>query len=101
MLQHGLNKFPNEAQPESLFRIHNCFNHSQSTASITKEMVKDLYAVWVKVDETLPWIELKGAYQTRREARRAAEGFLNSTQMKIVSMPEKRNQMRALATIKR
>ncbi|MFZ1039509.1 MAG: hypothetical protein WAN53_06480 [Candidatus Bathyarchaeia archaeon] len=64
-------------------------------------MVKDLYAVWVKVDETLPWIELKGAYQTRREARRAAEGFLNSMQMKIVSMPEKRNQMRALATIKR
>jgi hypothetical protein len=63
--------------------------------------VKDLYAIWIKVDETLPWIEFKGAYQTRREARRAAEGLVNSIQMKIVSMPEKRNQMRALATIKR
>jgi hypothetical protein len=62
---------------------------------------KDLFAVWIKVDETLPWIELKGAYQTRREARRAAEGFLNSMQMKIVSIPEKRSQTKVLATIKR
>jgi hypothetical protein len=62
---------------------------------------RDLFAVWIKVDETLPWIELKGAYQTRREARRAAEGFLNSMQMKIVSVPEKRSQMKVLATIRR
>jgi hypothetical protein len=64
-------------------------------------VVKDLYVIWIKVDETLPWVELKETYQTRVEARKAAEGFVNTIQMKIVSMPEKRNQMKALATIKR
>jgi len=63
-------------------------------------MVKNLYAVWIKIDDALPWIELKGTYQTRREAEKAAEDSLNNIKVKIVTIPEKRKPMKALATIR-
>lgn len=63
-------------------------------------MVKNLYSVWIKIDETLPWIELKGTYQTRKEARKAAEDLLNCIQTKIVAVQEKGKPMKAVATIK-
>jgi hypothetical protein len=59
-----------------------------------------LYTVWIKIDKTLPWIEVEGSYQTRREAKKAAEDFLNSIQMKIVTIPEKGKQMKAMVTIR-
>jgi hypothetical protein len=62
--------------------------------------VKNLYAVWIKIDETLPWIELKGEYQTRREAKKAANEFLNVVKIKIVEFPEKRSRMKALEFVK-
>jgi hypothetical protein len=64
-------------------------------------MVKKVYAVWIKVDSTLPWIELKRAYQTRKEARKAAQDFLNSMQIRIVTIPETEKKVRPLATIRR
>jgi hypothetical protein len=64
-------------------------------------MVKNLYAIWIRIDETLPWIELKETYQTRKEANKAAEDFLKGLRMEIVEMPMKGNQMKALATVKR
>lgn len=63
-------------------------------------MVKNLYTTWIKIDETLPWIELKGVYQTKREAKKAAKDLLGSIKVKIVAAPEKRKQMKALATIR-
>ena len=63
-------------------------------------MVKILYSVWIRIDETLPWIELKGAYQTRKEAKRAAEEALDHIKARIVAMPEKNSGMKKLATIK-
>jgi hypothetical protein len=63
-------------------------------------MVKNLYAVWIKIDETLPWIELKGKYQTRREAKRATDKFLSSIKVRVVTMPEKGRRVKALATVK-
>lgn len=45
------------------------------------------YSVWIKIDETLPWIELKKNYQTREEAKKGAEDFLHSMQMKVVRTP--------------
>jgi len=64
-------------------------------------MVKNLYAIWIRIDETLPWIELKETYQVRKEANKAAEDFLKGLRMEIVEMPMKGNQMKALATAKR
>jgi len=63
-------------------------------------MVKNLYAVWIKIDETLPWIELKGEHQTRREAKKAATEFLNVVKIKIVEFPEKRSPMKAVVSVK-
>jgi len=63
--------------------------------------VENLHAVWIKIDETLPWIELKGTYETRKNARQAAENLLCKTQIKIVAMPEKRQQLSAIAAIRR
>ena len=60
-----------------------------------------MHAVWVKIDETLPWIELKGTYETRKDARKAAEDCLYKAQIKIVAIPEKSKQLKAVATIKR
>lgn len=61
------------------------------------------YAVWIKIDETLPWIELKGIFKTKKEARKAAKEILDRVQLRIVEFPkkstpkEKRRLMKALA----
>jgi hypothetical protein len=63
-------------------------------------MVKNLYTVWIKIDETLPWIELKGEYQTRREAKKAANESLSMVKIKTVEITEKRSPMKALEFVK-
>ena len=63
-------------------------------------MVKNLYTVWIKIDETLPWIELKGEYQTRRDAKRAANEFLSMVKIKTVEIQEKRSPVKALEVVK-
>jgi len=63
-------------------------------------MVKNLYTVWIKIDETLPWIELKGEYQTRKAAKKAKEETLNNAKVKIVRIPEVRESIKALAATK-
>jgi len=47
--------------------------------------VKNLYTVWIKINETLPWIELENEYQTRVEARKEVDKILNNTKIRIVS----------------
>lgn len=49
-----------------------------------------MYAVWVRIDETLPWIELKGKYTTKREAKNAAREILNHAEVKVVDVPKRR-----------
>jgi hypothetical protein len=50
-------------------------------------LVKNVYVVWVKIDETLPWIELKGTYQTMKAAKTAATEARSELRMKIVNAP--------------
>lgn len=57
-----------------------------------------MYNVWIKIDEELPWIELKGAYRTRRGAQDAAREFLESVKVRVVQIPEK-NQANSLIAI--
>jgi len=54
-----------------------------------------LYSVWIKIDETLPWIELKKLYPSRNDACEAAEDFLRSMQMKIVRVPARQSLERS------
>ena len=65
------------------------------------QAVKNLHAIWIKIDESLPWIELKGTYETRKDAKKAAKNCIDKTQVKIVAIPENRKQPKAIATIKR
>jgi len=61
-------------------------------------MVKKLYIICVKIDDTLPWIELKGEYQTKKAAKKAAEEFLKSAKIKVARIPESRERLKAILT---
>jgi hypothetical protein len=49
-----------------------------------------LYTVLIRVDETLPWIELKGEYETRKEAQRAAAKAIEKMAVTVVNVPQGR-----------
>lgn len=60
-----------------------------------------MYAVWIRIDEKLPWIELKGTYHTKTEARKAAKEFLKTIRVKIVKVSVEGKPMKAVAIVKR
>jgi hypothetical protein len=55
--------------------------------------------VLIRVDETLPWIELKGQYETRKKARHAAEETIRKIALMIVNTQEKK-PLKALAVMR-
>ncbi|MEM2910896.1 MAG: hypothetical protein QXM52_06950 [Candidatus Bathyarchaeia archaeon] len=59
-----------------------------------------MYAVWVKIDETLPWIELKGTYETKRDAQKAAKELLGNVMVKVAYVSKERKHMNTLLTVK-
>jgi hypothetical protein len=59
---------------------------------------ESMYTVWIRADHTLPWIELKGEYETKSKARRAAQTALGKVEVKIVNFPEKTKTVKVLAT---
>jgi ribosomal protein S11 len=59
-----------------------------------------MYCVMVKIEESLPWIELKGEYATRTEARQAAQRVMQRIGMKIASIPDEKRPMKALVTVR-
>ncbi len=61
--------------------------------------VKAFYIVWVKVDESLPWIELKGIYGTRKAAKEAARELVGKATIKVVRVNAKAEGIRTLAAI--
>ncbi|MEM1538878.1 MAG: hypothetical protein QXW82_01465 [Candidatus Bathyarchaeia archaeon] len=50
-----------------------------------------MYALWVKVDETLPWLELEGSYETEGAAKKAVKGLFCKRAVKIVRIKCKNN----------
>ena len=63
-------------------------------------MVKNVYTVWIKINETLPWIELENEYQTRVEARKEVEKILKNAKIRIVSEQKKAKRVKVLVAIK-
>jgi hypothetical protein len=63
--------------------------------------VGNLHAIWVRVDETLPWIELEGTYETRKDAKEAANNCLHRTRIRIVTIPKRGKQFKPIATTRR
>ncbi|MBS7608860.1 MAG: hypothetical protein QXL77_05090 [Candidatus Bathyarchaeia archaeon] len=60
-----------------------------------------MYAVWIKIDEALPWIELKGTYETKGEAQKAAKETLKTIKVKIVKVDVERKPLKAAVIVKR
>jgi len=59
-----------------------------------------MYCVMVKIEESLPWIELKGEYATRTEAKQAAQRVMQRIGMKIASIPDEKRPMKAFLTVR-
>ena len=59
-----------------------------------------MYTVLIRVDETLPWIELKGDYETRKEARHAAEEAIRKMVVMVLNIPQEKRPLNALAVMK-
>jgi hypothetical protein len=51
-------------------------------------VVKQMYSAWKKLDDSLPWIELEEAFQTKAEAQKAVEEVLNKAKIKISKLPK-------------
>jgi hypothetical protein len=49
-----------------------------------------MYSAWIKLDDSLPWIELEKAFQTKAEAQKAAQEVLRKVQIKISGLPNKK-----------
>jgi hypothetical protein len=63
-------------------------------------MVRNLYAVWIRINETLPWVELENEYQTRAQARKEAKNVLSRAKIKVVTKQKSTKRVRVLATMK-
>ena len=59
-----------------------------------------MYAVWIRIDETFPWIELKKEYATRREARQAAQYAIGRMAVKLTRISQEEKSLKVLATIR-
>jgi hypothetical protein len=45
-----------------------------------------MYSAWIKIDDSLPWIELEGAFQTKAAAQKALKERRSKVKIKIVKM---------------
>ena len=59
-----------------------------------------MYAVWIRIDETLPWIELKKEYATRKEARQSAQYAIGRLAVKLVRISQEDKSLKVLATVR-
>ena len=50
------------------------------------ERDKQSYTAWIKIDDSLPWIELRETFQSRTEAHESARTKLSAGKIKIVKM---------------
>ena len=59
-----------------------------------------MYTAWIKIDESLPWIELKETFQTKTEAQEAMKEKLTKVKIKIVKMHTIKKPLEASITLK-
>ena len=59
-----------------------------------------MYSAWIKIDDSLPWIELKEVFQTKTEAQEAIKEKLSKVKIQVVEMPSRNNSIKASITVK-
>jgi len=45
------------------------------------------YAAWIKIDDSLPWIELREVFRTKTEAHQSTKEKMNAVKIKVVRVP--------------
>ena len=53
-----------------------------------------MYSAWIKIDESLPWIELEEAFQTKAEAQKAVKEILSRARIKISKLPKQEKRVK-------
>jgi hypothetical protein len=59
-----------------------------------------MYSAWIKIDDSLPWIELEEAFQTKDEAQKAVKEILSKTKIKISKLPKQEKQIKAAIRVR-
>ena len=58
-----------------------------------------MYSAWIKIDDSLPWIELKEVFQTKNEAQEAIKEKLSKVKIQVVEVPPRKNRIKASITV--
>jgi hypothetical protein len=58
-----------------------------------------MYSAWIKIGDSLPWIELEGAFQTIAEAQEAMKEKRSKVKIKIVKTSKQEKQLKAPITV--
>ena len=59
-----------------------------------------LYSVWIKIDDSLPWIELEEAFRTRAEAQKVVKERLKKAKIKIAELTKQEKQIKTTIKMK-
>jgi hypothetical protein len=59
-----------------------------------------MYSAWIKIDDSLPWIELEEAFRTKAEAQKAAKELLSKTKIRIAELPKQERQIRTTVRVR-
>lgn len=54
-----------------------------------------MYSAWIKLDDSLPWIELEEAFQTKAEAQKAVQEVLSKAKIRISKLPKQEEKGKA------
>jgi hypothetical protein len=49
-----------------------------------------MYSALIKIDDSLPWIELEDAFQTKADAQKAVKEIISKTKIKIAKLPKQK-----------
>ena len=58
-----------------------------------------MYSAWIKIDKSLPWIELEEVFRTKAEAQKAAKRMLNETKIRIARLNKQEKRIRTIIKV--
>ena len=59
-----------------------------------------MYSACIKLDDSLPWIELEEAFQTKAEAQKAVKEILSKAKVKISKLPKQEKKIKATVRVR-
>ena len=59
-----------------------------------------MYSAWIKIEDTLPWIELEEAFRTKAEAQKAVKEILSKAKIKIAKLPKQEKKIKATVIVR-